>query len=132
MTWYFEAFPTEVWRPFFWEEHRIARLIGDHPGYRQYFIGSRAPRIADVTLLFGAGIPPEERLAHRRLERIVRRDPDPFEIDTEAAVLCWPGDPRYSHLRLLRRIVDPVGRPSIDLRAAAAEADTDQNDHDGQ
>jgi 4-amino-4-deoxy-L-arabinose transferase-like glycosyltransferase len=132
LTWYFEVFPVEVWRPFFWEENAVSKVIRDRTDIRRFFIGSQSQRLYDVTLLFMMDIPPRKWLADRRLEQIVRRDPNLSEMGEGSAVFCRPGDPRYSNLKLLGRIVDPQGRPSIDLRTTTSESQDDQRDNQHQ
>lgn len=132
LTWYFEVFPVEVWRPFFWEENAVSRMILDRGEIQHFFIGDQSLRLNNVTLLFAMDIPPRNWLTDRRLERIVRRNPELSEIRPDSAVICRPGDTRYNDLRLLERIFDPQSRPSIDLRMTTSESHADQQNHQHQ
>ena len=48
-----EVFPVEVWRPFFWEENAVSRMIRGRPDIQRFFVGEHSQRLNDVILLLG-------------------------------------------------------------------------------
>ena len=129
LTRYFEVYPVEVWRPFFWEENAVAQAIRDRPNVERFFIGQESQRIKNVILLFEIGVPPRQWLDEHRVPRVYRSTPDPAELRSGDVVVCRPGDPRFSDLPLLERIVDPLGHPSIDLRRSANKIGSTERHH---
>lgn len=129
LTGYFENYPVEVWRPFFWEENAVAQAIRDRPLVERFFIGREFQRTNNLILLFGMGVPPRQWLEEHRIPRVYRSTPDPAELQSGDVVVCRPGDPRFSDLPLLERIVDPLGHPSIDLRTPANKSGSTEGHH---
>ena len=116
LTWYFKVFPREVWRPFFWEENAVAKVIQEQPGVGRFFIGPRSQRIYDVTLLFFLQAAPERWLRDGEVPRVERRYPDPGRLEIDDIVVCAPDDPRFRRLPLATRLVNPAGEAFADFR----------------
>jgi 4-amino-4-deoxy-L-arabinose transferase-like glycosyltransferase len=119
LTWYFNVFPREVWRPFFWEENAVAKTIRERPGVDRVFIGPRSQRIYDVTLLFFLCVSTQDWLRDGEVPRVERRYPDPDRLEIGDIVVCVPDDPRFRHLPLATRLVNPAGEAFADFRGPA-------------
>ncbi len=132
LTQYFEVYPVEVWRPFFWEENAVAQAIRDRPDVERFFIGEESQRINNVILLFEMGVPPRQWLDEHRIPRVYRSTPDPADLRSGDVVVCRPGDPEFSDLPLLHRIIDPLGHPAIDLRTSANKRGATEGYHNNK